>query len=150
MRRSELIKGMRPLLRQRRKALLAALNDDRLMSHADNDVRDIADEATETEYRNVTAELTELESRELEQVESALQRINEGKYGVCDGCSKNIPMARLQALPYATMCIKCQQEADRMAPGYMRSGRLNGPGTSLNARDGAAMISPTDVPELML
>ena len=36
-----------------------------------------------------------------------------GEYGVCEVCSKKIPMARLDALPYATMCIECQREIER-------------------------------------
>jgi DnaK suppressor protein len=111
MRRSELIKQMRPLLLKRRQALLRALNNDfaSTLSVDDNDVRDIADRAVETEYREVIAELAEVESRELKQIDEALQRLTKGEYGVCVECEKNIPMARLQALPYATKCIHCQQ-----------------------------------------
>jgi DnaK suppressor protein len=36
-----------------------------------------------------------------------------GDYGACEVCSKKIPMARLDALPYATMCIECQRELER-------------------------------------
>jgi DnaK suppressor protein len=36
-----------------------------------------------------------------------------GKYGSCEYCGGKIPMARLNALPYATMCIECQREAER-------------------------------------
>jgi DnaK suppressor protein len=41
-----------------------------------------------------------------------------GQYGVCEGCGCSIPMARLNALPYATHCINCQREQER----YGRSG----------------------------
>ena len=125
MRRNELIKKMRPLLLKRRKALLLSLRGDmERLSTADRDVRDIADEAIEAEYRNVSAELTQLETRELEQIENALRRISDGKYGDCDQCAKHIPMARLQALPYATMCIKCQQNADRCRSTYAPANRI--------------------------
>jgi DnaK suppressor protein len=39
--------------------------------------------------------------------------MREGQYGACEGCGTNIPMARLNALPYATYCINCQREAER-------------------------------------
>jgi DnaK suppressor protein len=39
--------------------------------------------------------------------------MRKGDYGVCDGCNQVIPLARLQALPYATMCIQCQREAEK-------------------------------------
>jgi len=39
--------------------------------------------------------------------------MKEGQFGVCEGCGENIPMARLNALPYATYCITCQREMER-------------------------------------
>jgi DnaK suppressor protein len=39
--------------------------------------------------------------------------MRDGTYGACDGCEKPIPLARLQALPYATMCIDCQRESEK-------------------------------------
>ena len=36
-----------------------------------------------------------------------------GKYGSCEVCNGKIPMARLNALPYATMCIECQRDLER-------------------------------------
>ncbi len=43
--------------------------------------------------------------------------MRDGQYGICDGCGTSIPMARLNALPYATLCIKCQREAEREGGG---------------------------------
>ena len=40
-------------------------------------------------------------------IDEALEKIEEGTYGVCEVCGKNIPKKRLEALPEATMCIKC-------------------------------------------
>ena len=53
-----------------------------------------------------------MESRELANIERALEQMREGNYGVCELCSSSIPLARLQALPYATTCINCQREAE--------------------------------------
>lgn len=61
----------------------------------------------------LTSQLAELEAREMTQIEAALQRIKQGKYGLCAGCNCKIPLARLNALPYSTLCIKCQREAER-------------------------------------
>jgi DnaK suppressor protein len=58
-----------------------------------------------------------VESRELSRIENALERIREGHYGICEGCACNIPIARLNALPYATLCIKCQRESEREGAG---------------------------------
>jgi DnaK suppressor protein len=73
---------------------------------------DSADVAFEHAGEELAFQLSELESRELAQVERALLRIKQGKYGVCDGCAGKIPVVRLNALPYSTLCIKCQREAE--------------------------------------
>jgi DnaK suppressor protein len=39
--------------------------------------------------------------------------MDEGSFGVCEGCNQKISMARLNALPYATFCIECQRENER-------------------------------------
>lgn len=43
----------------------------------------------------------------LHKVEKALARIEAGEYGLCESCGKEIPVARLDALPYATLCVDC-------------------------------------------
>jgi|YNPBryunderm2012_1023409.scaffolds.fasta_scaffold11991_3 DnaK suppressor protein len=60
----------------------------------------------------LASQLAELEARELAQVEQALLRLKQGKYGICAGCNCKIPLVRLNALPYSTLCIKCQREAE--------------------------------------
>ena len=47
----------------------------------------------------------------LQQVEAALQRIDQGVYGVCTQCGENISAERLMALPYAENCIACQEQS---------------------------------------
>jgi DnaK suppressor protein len=54
-----------------------------------------------------------VESRELANIENALHRMSAGKYGSCEVCNGTIPLARLNALPYATMCIECQRDLER-------------------------------------
>lgn len=73
---------------------------------------DSADVAFEHAGDELASHLAEVEAKELAQVERALTRIKQGKYGVCDGCALKIPVARLNALPYSTLCIKCQREAE--------------------------------------
>ena len=43
----------------------------------------------------------------LRKVEHALSRIDSGDYGICESCGSSIPLARLEALPYATLCVDC-------------------------------------------
>ena len=46
-------------------------------------------------------------------LQEAVDRFDEGRYGVCDGCGKQIPKARLEFLPWATHCVPCQERKDR-------------------------------------
>jgi DnaK suppressor protein len=73
----------------------------------------------------VAEEMTEILARErdlalrsnardlLEQVNAALRRLDEGTYGVCADCGGPIAVERLEALPYATLCIRCQAARER-------------------------------------
>jgi DnaK suppressor protein len=73
---------------------------------------DAADVAFGAGSEEVTSHLAELEARELRQVERAMAKIKSGTYGVCEGCSAKIPVERLNALPYSTLCVKCQREME--------------------------------------
>jgi DnaK suppressor protein len=50
--------------------------------------------------------------RLLDQVEDALERFEAGAYGLCKQCGREIDPARLKALPYATLCLSCQQRRE--------------------------------------
>ena len=73
---------------------------------------DVADAAFDASGEEVAAHLAEIEAKELSLIEIALMRIKQGKYGVCNGCDGKIPVARLDALPYSVLCVKCQREAE--------------------------------------
>jgi DnaK suppressor protein len=47
----------------------------------------------------------------LRKVEWALAKIEDGTYGICESCGKSIPLARLDVLPYATLCVDCARKA---------------------------------------
>jgi DnaK suppressor protein len=78
---------------------------------------DAADVAFDSGTDEITSQLAELEARELAQIDRALRRLKQGSYGVCEVCSKRIPVARLNALPYSTCCIDCQRAMER-SPGW--------------------------------
>ncbi len=59
-----------------------------------------------------SAILDRLEDR-LTKVEGALHRLAEGTYGRCQRCGKLISPERLEAMPYATLCVDCQAELER-------------------------------------
>ena len=121
MARTDAILSLRQVLIKRRDALRQALAGDlsllkELRKQSSGDVVDFALDSAQDE---ISSQLAEVESRELAQIENALELIREGTYGVCEGCTKPIPLARLQALPYATTCIDCQREAEQsgLTPG---------------------------------
>lgn len=74
---------------------------------------DSADVAFESGTEEMASQLAELDARELHQIERALQRLKQGTYGVCEGCGCKIPVGRLNALPYTTLCIGCQREMEK-------------------------------------
>ncbi len=113
--RKEAILNQHQVLIKRRDALRKALAGDlsllkELKAQKSGDVVDAALDSVQDE---ISSQLAEVESRELARIENALERMREGQYGICEACGCNIPMARLNALPYATLCIKCQREAER-------------------------------------
>jgi len=70
---------------------------------------DSADVAFETSSDEMSSQLAELDAHELSQIERALARMKQGAYGVCENCERMITPARLNALPYATLCINCER-----------------------------------------
>lgn len=78
---------------------------------------DPADAAFDAGADEVASQLAQIESTELAQIDRAIKRLEGGNYGTCEACDKRIPVARLNALPYSTMCIGCQREAERESRG---------------------------------
>ena len=64
--------------------------------------------------RETTDLLVHLLDQNREQVERALERLREGAYGICEGCGRRIPEARLKYQPAATRCVECQAQWDRL------------------------------------
>jgi RNA polymerase-binding protein DksA len=69
--------------------------------------------ATQVSDQNRTQALRERATRDLDQVEAALGRLDAGTYGICQACGRPINPARLQALPWAALDVECQQRAHR-------------------------------------
>jgi RNA polymerase-binding protein DksA len=72
----------------------------------------LADTATETYDRELDYTLEENSEHVLGEIEAALARIEGGTYGICTNCSKQISEERLEALPWATLCIDCQRNLE--------------------------------------
>jgi len=115
MARKDAMMGLRQILVRRRDALRQALAGDLslLKEMRQQNSGDVIDAALDTAQDEISSQLAEVESRELTHIETALERMRKGNYGACEGCNNAIPLARLQALPYATTCIQCQREAEK-------------------------------------
>ena len=112
----EFLKKMKEYLLEQRKTLLASLADQ------SEDMRslvktvesgDEADVAADVIDRTLLTALGEPDANRLQQIDNALDRINQGTYGRCVKCGKEIPQERLQVLPYALMCITCASAQER-------------------------------------
>lgn len=107
--------ALRQVLVKRRDALRTALAGDLslLKELRQQSSGDILDAALDSSHDEISSQLAEVESRELANIDRALEQMREGRYGICESCETTIPLARLQALPYATLCIGCQREAEK-------------------------------------
>jgi len=132
MARKDALGSMRQILIKRRDALRQALAGDLslLKELRAQTAGDLVDAALDSAQDEISSQLAEVESRELASVENALERMRAGHYGVCEGCNTKIPLARLNALPYATYCIQCQREQEKYGSigGHENDwGRVNDP-----------------------
>ena len=73
----------------------------------------LAETATATLGREIDYTLGENSGEVLDQIDAALARIEEGSYGTCRRCGKEIAEERLEASPWASLCIDCKRETER-------------------------------------
>ena len=78
----------------------------------------LADAATEGLDENIA--LVRNEENLVEQIDEALASVEKGTYGKCASCGKQILAARLEAIPYATRCVKCESRKERRADMLLR------------------------------
>ena len=75
----------------------------------------MADVATDNYDREFSLGLATKERGILFEINHALNKIQEGGFGLCESCKKPISQVRLKAVPYATLCLKCQQALEKRA-----------------------------------
>ncbi|RLA43974.1 MAG: TraR/DksA family transcriptional regulator [Gammaproteobacteria bacterium] len=84
---------------------LSSLKKDATQSHSG----DSAEQAQERENDEVVDAIGNETVQSIRVIQSALERIESGIYGVCDNCGEDIGLARLEAVPEATRCVNCAQ-----------------------------------------
>jgi RNA polymerase-binding protein DksA len=77
------------------------------------DPKDLVDSAADDIDRKMIEAIGSQGMKRLKLIDSALTRIQQGKYGLCIRCGKRIPRDRLEAIPYALMCIDCKSAEER-------------------------------------
>jgi DnaK suppressor protein len=83
-----------------------------VLSEFDDTTRDSGDLASASHDKGLLYRLQESETKRLRAIDQVLSRIEADDYGTCERCSEAIGQARLEALPWATKCRPCQEEAD--------------------------------------
>lgn len=76
---------------------------------------DISDEAARNYHSQLMQNLGDQEWETFKLVDEALEKIEKGNYGVCQQCDKTIPEARLNVVPFAQYCVKCQSVIEKAA-----------------------------------
>lgn len=90
---------------------------------ADIVIQPSPDALDQTQYsaeRDLAVSLLNRETKLSRRVQGALRRIDDGGYGVCQICDEPISVKRLHAVPWAELCLGCQERSDRAAAGAMR------------------------------
>lgn len=115
MKRTDFVRMMKQRLMQRRQELRRYLAGEvnELRDFDQTGVGDEIDVSVDSEHAAIRSQLADFESRELKQIDGALERIEEGVYGRCDSCNSAIGVERLRAVPYVADCIECARKAER-------------------------------------
>ena len=103
----------------KRKELLSEVRGSNVGSIETNTdgIQDIADQATSAYTQEFLLSSGAAERRMLKQVDEALHKIRQETYGLCETCGEMINERRLEALPFARLCISCQEEEERAKAG---------------------------------
>lgn len=114
MSRKDSILRLHQRLIAKREALRKKLIDELNLAPTGQFGGDVVDAAIDGEQNELDSQLAALESRELNAIDRAIELIREGRYGRCEVCDHSIPIARLQALPFAPHCIDCQRKQEEV------------------------------------
>jgi len=110
-------KKLQEALLSRRRVLANALKSGQAEKRRGDDdgPLDLADTARELRNQEFNYSVAEKERAELAGIDEALARIDDGVFGECEECGEKITDARLKAIPWAPLCIECQEEREEQA-----------------------------------
>jgi RNA polymerase-binding protein DksA len=122
----EQIAQLRGALKARQKELLEEIRNELVRSDQEHyvdlagKVHDSGDEAVADLLNDVNLAVIDHQIQALREVEAALLRISDGRYGQCEDCSAPVGFTRLESYPTATRCIACQERYEK---GFAQPGR---------------------------
>lgn len=119
MKKTEL-KRFKKILEDKREALLANAQNMNLenMTLDTNDLPDEMDLAASEGLQSFQFRLRGREKTFLEKIDRALQKIEAGEFGICEECSEEISVKRLEARPETSLCIRCKEDQERQEKDY--------------------------------
>ncbi len=80
-----------------------------------------ADQGTDGFGQTISIEVSSAEQEIIRQIDRAIEKIDEGTYGLCDASGEKIPRKRLEAIPYATLSIEAQEKMENKDNGASRN-----------------------------
>jgi DnaK suppressor protein len=105
------------ILMDRRKSLLkdaqALEHDERGSTDSSHSIH-MAEFGTDSSAHDVSLTCRESVTDEIQEIDEALILIREGSFGTCDGCGKKISQERLEAIPYAKLCLPCKMDEEAL------------------------------------
>jgi DnaK suppressor protein len=93
----------------------AATTDEELRTLETHQPGGPAEDVARESVATLLSRLSVQEKRELDEVYAAQARLETGTFGICEGCGRPIPLARLRALPAARTCVACQAREEERA-----------------------------------
>lgn len=105
----------------------------RTRSASAHDATEFLDLVADGELDDMAARIAEWDSTTVDEIDDALRTLREGSYGICRPCGKKIPERRLEAVPFATLCVKCKQVQERQCvPSGLAAARSYGADISVD------------------
>ncbi len=109
------LKTFREKLTAKKEEILDAYSKNKTYGmEADGDgAQDVADKAANSYTKEFLFSLSNTEREFIQQVDEALLRLDEKKFGRCSACGSEVNMKRLEAVPWASLCLPCQQKQEQ-------------------------------------
>jgi DnaK suppressor protein len=120
--RKAFLRSAREKLTEMRRQVLREMNDDLKEGRegAKDEGMDTYDLASEERDREISFILTDRDRDKLQAIQEAIERIDDGSYGICESCESEIAEGRLEALPFTRLCVNCQAEREKEAKAARR------------------------------